>query len=192
MAAIAVRDGGPVVTPDILNDPRIVLTPEVRSRVEQAEYRAVLALPLTVKDKVIGALGIGDRVGRRFRADEIGLAQALAHQAALALQSAELFQEAQDRRRQTEALYDLALSMERSLDVRERIDIFLAEARESLDFDRIGIFFATADGSALELVGYTVPTGGVRMLPFRDNAGPFQLVWETGKRVAGPCGPTTG
>ncbi len=59
LSAIAVHEGRPAVTPDLLADPRILLSLEFRARVEQAPYRALLAVPLMVQDRVIGALGVG-------------------------------------------------------------------------------------------------------------------------------------
>src|SRR5262249_23351251 len=92
VSGLAVSTRRAAVTADILHDPRIPLTPEVRARVEQAGYSAVLAVPLMVGDRVIGALGAGDRAGRLFKADEIRLAQTFADQAALALDNAQLYE----------------------------------------------------------------------------------------------------
>ena len=95
VAGLAVSTREPAVTADLLNDPRITLTPELRATVERAGYAAVLVVPLMVGDRVIGALGAGDRAGRLFKADEIRLAQAFADQAALALDNAQLYENAQ-------------------------------------------------------------------------------------------------
>jgi signal transduction histidine kinase len=70
------------------------MTPELRRNIEQAPWRAVLAVPLLIGDRVIGAIGIGDREGRVFEADEIRFAEAFAAQAALALENAKLYGEA--------------------------------------------------------------------------------------------------
>src|SRR5438309_9223660 len=75
-SGLAIRDRRPVVTPDILNDPRIELRDDARARIEAAGYRAVLTVPLIVHDRVIGALGIGDRAGRAFDEADIRLTQA--------------------------------------------------------------------------------------------------------------------
>ena len=77
----------PVTTTDVLTDPRVWLTPEMRRRVEQAGYRAALAVPLLVKGEVVGAIAILEQKGRSFDDEEIRLAQAFADQAALALQN---------------------------------------------------------------------------------------------------------
>ncbi len=68
-----------------------MLPAEIRGHIEQAGFRAVLAVPLLFKNRVIGALGVGDRAERVFDAEELRLAQAFADQAATALENARLF-----------------------------------------------------------------------------------------------------
>jgi len=96
---LAVREQRPVTTPDQLNDPRIAVTPELRSTLELGPDRSVLAVPLLSHERVIGVLTLGDRVGRQFRQDDILLAQGFAEQAALALENARLYAEARDANR---------------------------------------------------------------------------------------------
>ena len=96
---LAVRERRPVTTPDLLADPRIALTPELRVTLEHAPYRSVLAVPLLSHERVIGVLALGDRKGREFRAEEVLLAQGFAEQAALALENARLYAEARDANR---------------------------------------------------------------------------------------------
>lgn len=103
---LAVSEGRPVASEDVLADPRLTFTPEVRIRVEQAQFRAVLAVPLLVEDRVIGALAVGEQAGRVFNDEEIQLAEAFAGQAALALKNARLFDEAR------RALADLKVAEE--------------------------------------------------------------------------------
>ena len=103
LAGLAIRERRPLATPNVLVDPRITLTPEVRDRLAHAPHRAVLAVPLLAGDRVIGALGIGDREGRLFTDEEIRLAQAFADQAALAFRNVRLFAHEQAARAEAEA-----------------------------------------------------------------------------------------
>src|SRR5438132_675669 len=89
----AVRERRPVGTPDVLADQNVALTPELRSYVEGAAFRAFLGVPLLVQGRVVGALGIGTRAGHVFDADEIQLAQSFADQAAIALENSRLYGE---------------------------------------------------------------------------------------------------
>jgi GAF domain-containing protein/ActR/RegA family two-component response regulator len=107
VSGLAVRERRAVVTRDLLNDPGVSLPPEVRAQIEQAPVRAVLAVPLRVHDRVIGALGVGDRAGRIFEEQDIRLAQAFADQATLALENARLFALETARRAQVEVLAEV-------------------------------------------------------------------------------------
>jgi len=89
----AVRERRPVGTPDVLADQSVTLTPELRSYVESAAFRAFLAVPLLVQGRVVGALGIRTRAGHVFDADEIRLAQTFADQAAIAFENSRLYGE---------------------------------------------------------------------------------------------------
>jgi GAF domain-containing protein/anti-sigma regulatory factor (Ser/Thr protein kinase) len=113
----AVAQGHPVVSPDVLSDPRLTLTDDVRARIERSAYRSTLALPLVARGRVIGALAVGDRAGRVFDAEAIATGQAFADQAALALENARLYQESLEQRRRLATLVELTRRLTRGLDV---------------------------------------------------------------------------
>jgi GAF domain-containing protein/CheY-like chemotaxis protein len=95
VAGVAVAQRQPIATPNLLVDQRVTLPAALRARITQGPYRSVLAVPLRVQDRVIGALAVGDREGRLFTDDEIALAQAFADHAALVLENARLYQDVQ-------------------------------------------------------------------------------------------------
>src|SRR5262249_51624447 len=70
---LAVREGGPVWTPDALADPRITLAPETRAALERLDHRAILALPLVAGERLFGALAAPGRPGPGYTTDEIRL-----------------------------------------------------------------------------------------------------------------------
>lgn len=98
----AVQQRQPVTTADVLADPQIALTPELRQWVEQGQIRALLAAPLIVQGRVIGALATGTRAGRVYDAEDIRLAQIFADQAAIAMENSRLYGELHATLRQVE------------------------------------------------------------------------------------------
>jgi len=98
----AAAEGRPIVSADALADPEITYDPKILSRIKQIPYRAVLGLPLTAHGRVIGALWASDRTGRIFDSEDVRVASAFADGAAVALENARLFEEAQSRRREAE------------------------------------------------------------------------------------------
>src|SRR5438094_1437292 len=93
LVELAMRERRAVFSADVLADPRVGYTPEVRARIELGTVRAGLAVPLIARGTVIGALAVGARAGRVFDAPEIRLAEAFADQAAVALAGARLHEE---------------------------------------------------------------------------------------------------
>src|SRR5262245_558737 len=94
LIALAVRDRQPVLTDDVLADPRVMLPPELRAQMEQAGSLAVLVVPLLVKTGAIGGLVAVDQIHRRFDQAQVALAQTFAAQAALCLENTRLYAEA--------------------------------------------------------------------------------------------------
>ncbi|HXH84705.1 MAG TPA: CHASE domain-containing protein, partial [Candidatus Tectomicrobia bacterium] len=102
VVGVAIAQRQPVVTADLLHDPRVSLTPEARARIVRSGYRAVLAVPLILGDRVVAALAVGDRAGRTFTDDETRLLQTFAQTAVLALENARLYAEERAAREEAE------------------------------------------------------------------------------------------
>jgi len=114
---LAVAERRAVVSRDVLSDPRLTLAPEARAVLEGSPIRAVLAVPLTVKAQVIGALALFDGDGRAFTAEDARLAQAFADQAAVALENARLYTDAERRRAESDTLAGLVRTISATLDL---------------------------------------------------------------------------
>ncbi len=158
VAGLAVRERRPVVTPDLLADPRVAYAPEMRTLLEHAPFRAFLAVPLIVQDRVIGALTVGDRAGREFDGEDIRLAQTFADQAALALENARLFEETRERLRESETLREVSQVLSRNLPTDEAMRRVARAVARAFQADMVGAYFLDARREALvPIAGYRVP-----------------------------------
>jgi PAS domain S-box-containing protein len=92
LEGVAATTRQPVPTADLLEDPRVVLSPEARQEVSASGHGAALALPLLVQGRVVGAVTARDRTGRSWTGEDIALARAFADQAAVALENSHLYQ----------------------------------------------------------------------------------------------------
>src|SRR5438270_118954 len=102
----AVAERKIVTTPDVLREPRVSLSRQLRERLAAIGGYAVVGVPVLTRDRIVGALSLGDDVGREFSADELQALQAFADQTALALENARLYATAQEslaRLRETQA-----------------------------------------------------------------------------------------
>ena len=169
----AVRDRGPIMSADLLSDPAVILSPELREFAKQRNaHRAVLAVPLIANDRVVGALAVGQRQGWVFDDEQIRVAQLFADQAALALDHARLYEETRGRLHDTETLLAVsqaAGSTAEPWEALRRITRLLAQA---IGADSGGLlYFDTLEDRVVPLAGYRVP----RDLQQLIAAGPVSL-----------------
>jgi len=92
----AVAAGVRVWCRDVLTEPGLVLTEDLRRRIVAMDHHATLAIPLRVKGQPVGVLSITDQSARSFSDEEIALLQAFADQAAIAIENARLYRDARE------------------------------------------------------------------------------------------------
>ncbi len=101
-AVTALRDKRVIVVEDILRD-----APRDSELMESLGWRAAIFAPLLTKERATGVLVCSDvSRDRKFTEEEILRAEALAHQAAIALENAELFQVISRSQREWETTFD--------------------------------------------------------------------------------------
>jgi len=98
LAGLAVMEGRPIYSSDLLADPRITLPEWELERIREEGFRSMITVPLKVGGEAIGALTLADSAERAYTTEEIGLLSAFAEQAALALEHS--FHHPESRRRQ--------------------------------------------------------------------------------------------
>ena len=151
-------------------------------RAQGIESAAIL--PLVELDRCLGAFALLTRERHVFTLDEVSLLQAFAEHAAVALEKARLFHEAEERRRVTEALYAMTLTMQRSMDLGDRLQAFVRHAGDVLGFDRINVLLATPDATGLCLeAGTDVGPDDHRVIAFEDGAEAFGEAWRSGRTL---------
>jgi signal transduction histidine kinase len=138
VAGLAVRNRRAIATQNILADPRLDLSPEMRARFA-LPARAILAVPLVVRETVIGVLVVSDREGRRFGDEEIRLAEAFADQAALALDNARLYEETAQRLRHLDSLREVVEQILVPVSFEERLNVISGKTAELFGADRVTI-----------------------------------------------------
>jgi PAS domain S-box-containing protein len=174
VAGLAVRERQAVAISDLVQDPRVTLPADVRGRADALSSRAVLAVPLLVQDRVIGVLAIGDRAGREFAPDETALARAFGDQAALALENARHYEEAEQRRREAEVLAELARNVNASLDLDTVFQRVAEGARGLCGGDLAAIALRDPDSGTMAIrygTGFRSGFAGVRIEPGQGAGG---------------------
>jgi two-component system, sensor histidine kinase PdtaS len=118
-------------------DPRFKQFPNLHEEM----YESILAVPITAKERLAGALNVRTVLPRWFTPDEVELLESIAHQVAQTIEHAKLYAEAQRRVGELEALAKISEAVSESLYLEESL-----EAIVKTTMDAVG-----ATGAALVL-----------------------------------------
>jgi PAS domain S-box-containing protein len=163
VAGRAYQERQPVWTRDRLTDPTLRHSPAAQRLVDQAAPRAYLAVPIISRDETHGVLVVYFFSPHDFTTREIQLVSTLADHAALALQNARLFQEAQRREREAQTLSNglvllnqAARALHRTLEVDAMLDGALKELARAFGASRALLHLLTDDGRLTRSLGHSV------------------------------------
>lgn len=145
ITAEVVRTGKRIILPDALGHP-LFSTPESASW----GIRAIAGFPLKRGDRTLGAFTLTYLQRHNFTDDEILLLSLLADQAAVAIENARLFADAERRLRDMSALVDMAQQVTGNLRV-ERVMVTTVKVLQGL-LDARGCSIALLDAESEELI----------------------------------------
>jgi putative nucleotidyltransferase with HDIG domain len=113
-----VESGAPVLTTNAQADPRF----DAQLSVAAYQLRSILCVPLKLKDDLIGVLYVDNRAHAGiFKEHDLELISGFADQAAVAIDSARLFEDLQESHRELEKAYQATLEgWVRALDLRDK------------------------------------------------------------------------
>ena len=114
-----------------------------------AGRRSAAVLPLISRSKPFGFLTLYSDEAGWFTAERMDFLAAYAHQAAAALQNARLFDAAERRMRELEALNDIDRAVRGSLDLRVILHVLLDKAAQQLNADAVAILLLDPDTQTL-------------------------------------------
>jgi GAF domain-containing protein len=122
--------GEEYLTQDATNDPLFRVDPHL------PDTHAELTIPLTVGQRVLGALDIQDHTLSAFNPDDVAVLQILSDQLAVAVQNARLFQETLERARREQTVLELSGEIRRHEDVEGMLRTAVEEMRTALGASR--------------------------------------------------------
>ena len=134
----AVRLRRPVYVPDVTKDPRYIQ--------ELPSTRSELAIPLLVRDEVVGVLDCCSDSVAHFDNETVDLLTLFATQASIGLQNARLYSMLQARAAQLEMINSLAKQTTVELDLKELLDRLCAQLPVSFGIDHVAVLLRDEDG----------------------------------------------
>ncbi len=154
LGGLVAQTAQPYATHDYFADERFRHTWPIDSAVRDEGLTAILGVPLTLGDQVIGVLYASDRTRREFTPDEVALLSSLADHAAIALDNAALLEEISAH---SEALHRAEEAHDRLMDLVLRGGDVPEVAAAVADVLRGSIGMFDADGTELTGSGSTPP-----------------------------------
>ncbi len=128
-----------LLVPDVTKEPHYYHVPEI------TETRSELAVPLRVKEQVIGVLDVQSRRLAAFDEGDVVVLQSLADQAAMAIENARLFAIEQRRADQFRAINQVGRRITSILDTDELLSQMVELIREMLGYPIVGIGLVEGD-----------------------------------------------
>lgn len=139
------------------DDPQ--LSPVMRRYMEASAAHTVLRVPVMSADRVIGYVGLWEtRAPRPWTYDQVRFVQTMTSQAAAALVNAELYQAAQMRTRELQALHEASRVINSTLDVNAICENSVDSLRDILGYKHVSIYFLENQELYMQVQrGYNAP-----------------------------------
>lgn len=118
-----------------------------------------LAIPIRVRDQVIGVIDGRKPDGTLWSADEISLLETLTEQLSTALEGAQLYEDTQRRAAREQVAREITAEMRRSLDVTTVLQTALHQLRTSLGLTEAEVWIEEASSEAPSV---SPPPGGIK------------------------------
>jgi phosphoserine phosphatase RsbU/P len=128
----AAKEQRPVVVDDVRTDPRYI-------EVVKAA-RSELALPLIVKNRVVGVLDIESPEIGYFRDQQVRFLNLLASQIAIAIDNASIYESERRNREMLSMLYEVSLDMTSTLEIDEVFHRIAAAVKSTVNYHIFSIF----------------------------------------------------
>ena len=135
-------------------DPRAVQIPDTLEEVE-----SLLCVPILSRGKVIGVMSLNRLGDRFFRDDDLHLLSRIAHQAAIAIENARLYEETQRRAMQLAAAAEVSRDAISTLDMEQLLTNTVNLIRERFGFYHAGVFLVDDAGEYAVLRAATGEAG---------------------------------
>jgi len=157
------REGEPILTADALKDPELA---EADSVINYA-LRSILCVPLHLHTARIGVLYLDNRLRiGQFQEDDLALAVAIADQAAIALQNAQLHAELQQRLAEMQSVLAITRALVSEIGLNNLLEFIITQSEHLTNAEGAAVLLLDKSGKRLE-----VASPGESWLPIQAGSG---------------------
>jgi signal transduction histidine kinase len=108
--------GEPVISADYLRDPGLVHDPGYDDACREEGIVSTVAVPITLKGNIVGLLWMAHRSPRAFSHEDVDALRRMAHQAAIAMENARLYDETRVKTARLESLLGMSRAITATLE----------------------------------------------------------------------------
>ncbi|MDR5693748.1 MAG: GAF domain-containing protein [Armatimonadota bacterium] len=177
LTGLAIRFGKPVHTGDYQEDPR--RTQQEALILGEGKARSVLAVPLTTGNEVIGAVVLVKRIAHYFSEYHLRVIATLAHQAALAIKNAQLYESKARQLRRMQALEEISARINSALDVEEVFRFIAEHIRDVLGTDKCALYLGVPEEGIKRALSHGLSEGYIQAVQGFIREGLGWKVWTT-------------
>ncbi|HLN14349.1 MAG TPA: SpoIIE family protein phosphatase [bacterium] len=190
LATEVIRTGRPVLYEDATDEvlARSIGDPRTRAVMRELGCRSMMVVPLTVGNRVLGALGfMSTASGRRYTRSDLAFAEELASHAAVAVDNARLHQAEQIQRQAVERLQAITAGLSKAITPADVASVVIDQALPAIGASAALVSLLSADGKTLEAIrdiglGETLGRRWQR-IPVEDRETPIRDVLRDGAAV---------
>jgi two-component system, NtrC family, sensor histidine kinase KinB len=135
------------------------------------DTRSVIVVPLLGRERVVGVMSIGKLPAESFQADDVALTAAIAAQAGIAVENAQLFAAERREREISNHLREVARTVNGTLDQNQVLPLVLEQLARVVEFDSASILLREGDRLRVAAVHGFDDAGAVMQLSFDALSG---------------------
>ncbi len=133
-----------------IEEKQMTFTPP-ESEERKTERSGGLALPIFVREQIVGVIDLRKPENERWKSDEIEFVQTVVSQLGLAMESARLYQDTRRRAAQSRLVEEISARMRGTLDVESVARTAVDEIRQRLRSARVSLYLSSPTEEAEEL-----------------------------------------
>ncbi len=167
LAGWVVRTGETAYVPDTAVDARWYRQPETSQR----DTRSAIVAPLLGRQRIVGVMSIGRLDVQAFHLDDVALTAAIAAQAGIAVENAQLFAAQRRERDFSNHLREVARTVNGTLELNQVLPLVLEQLSSVIDYDSASILLRDGDQLRVAAVHGFADPAAVMALSFDALAG---------------------
>lgn len=167
LAGWVVRTGETAYIPDTAADSRWYHHPETSQR----DTRSIIVAPLLGRQRIVGVMSIGRLDVAAFHPDDVALTDAIAAQAGIAVENAQLFAAERRERDFSNHLREVARTVNGTLELSQVLPLVLEQLASVVDYDSASILLREGDRLRVAAVHGFADPDAVMALSFDALAG---------------------